>query len=257
MSRLKLRSFIRHTWRSAMSCAVLVAFCVALLPVPLPTAETPLFDSVPFPCQGRGCGCKSAKQCWTSCCCHSPAQRLSWAKRKNVTPPEYAVLSEPSDRSEPITKSEASTKVLGLRKKVAVLNAGVNICGAAKRTSSESLCSEEVKSGEVNRNSHGSPITIAGMSNQNATAKPSEKSQRFSQNARKQSYTISMLALKCQGKSSVFTQLPWVIPSLRPEVVRAENAIEDFLPCLVMALVSIYQQPDTPPPELLSSENCV
>lgn len=255
MSGLKLRSFIRHTWRFAMSCAVLLAFCAALLPVPLPTAETPPFDSVPFPCQGRGCGCKSAKQCWTSCCCHSPAQRLSWAKRKNVTPPEYAVLSEPSDRNELITKSEASIKVVGLRKKVAVLNAGVNICGATKKTSSDSLCAQGVKSGEVNLDSHHSPGKIAGTRKPNAAAEPSDQSQRFSKAGRTRGYTVIMLALKCQGKSFAFTQLPWVIPSLRPEVFRAENAIEDFSPCLVMELASIYQQPDTPPPKLLSFES--
>lgn len=44
-------------------------------------------SSEQYPCQDHGCGCASAHQCWTSCCCFTPHQRLTWAIRRGVTPP--------------------------------------------------------------------------------------------------------------------------------------------------------------------------
>jgi hypothetical protein len=62
----------------------------------LPTASllarwSPLRER--FPCEGCACGCLSARDCWTNCCCHSPAERLAWARRNGVTPPAYAVAA--------------------------------------------------------------------------------------------------------------------------------------------------------------------
>lgn len=50
--------------------------------------------SEPFPCQSHSCGCASAHQCWTACCCYTPRQRLAWATRNGVTPPPSAHFSE-------------------------------------------------------------------------------------------------------------------------------------------------------------------
>ena len=40
-----------------------------------------------FPCQGNGCGCRTASDCWFGCCCMSPSQRLAWARARDVEPP--------------------------------------------------------------------------------------------------------------------------------------------------------------------------
>ena len=45
--------------------------------------------SVPFPCQSSGCGCSDAVQCWSSCGCHTDAEKLAWAKANSVQPPEW------------------------------------------------------------------------------------------------------------------------------------------------------------------------
>ena len=66
-------------------------------------------DQVPFPCQHGRCGCATARKCWTDCCCHTPSERLQWAKKRGVTPPTYAVLNE-SKKSAKRT-SCCSTKV--------------------------------------------------------------------------------------------------------------------------------------------------
>jgi hypothetical protein len=41
-----------------------------------------------YPCETCGCGCATAMECWTHCCCHSEHQRLVWAIEHGVAPPE-------------------------------------------------------------------------------------------------------------------------------------------------------------------------
>ena len=45
--------------------------------------------SVPFPCQSSGCGCCDAVQCWSSCGCHTDAEKIAWAKANSVQPPKW------------------------------------------------------------------------------------------------------------------------------------------------------------------------
>ena len=45
--------------------------------------------SIPFPCQFSGCGCSDAVQCWSSCGCHTDAEKIAWAKANSVQPPEW------------------------------------------------------------------------------------------------------------------------------------------------------------------------
>ena len=40
--------------------------------------------SRPFPCMNSPCGCGSAEQCFESCCCHTPSERLAWARRHGL-----------------------------------------------------------------------------------------------------------------------------------------------------------------------------
>lgn len=40
-----------------------------------------------YPCEECGCGCASAYECWTKCCCHTERQRLVWAIENGVLPP--------------------------------------------------------------------------------------------------------------------------------------------------------------------------
>lgn len=40
--------------------------------------------SRPFPCMDKPCGCATAEQCFTSCCCNTPAQTLAWARARGV-----------------------------------------------------------------------------------------------------------------------------------------------------------------------------
>lgn len=76
-----------------ISLTLLLTFCALL--VPLPMAGTDPSNgkdkSVPFPCQDRPCGCATAEQCWTGCCCFTNVEKVAWARRNGVTIPAYVV----------------------------------------------------------------------------------------------------------------------------------------------------------------------
>jgi hypothetical protein len=48
--------------------------------------------SRPFPCMDKACGCATAEQCFANCCCHTPAERLAWARAHNVEPAVLVTL---------------------------------------------------------------------------------------------------------------------------------------------------------------------
>ena len=73
--------------RQHLTSMLLLALIVAsLLPIPLlPSFRGVAKDnSVPFPCQDRPCGCRSADQCLKKCCCFSTEQKLTWSKRNGA-----------------------------------------------------------------------------------------------------------------------------------------------------------------------------
>jgi hypothetical protein len=47
----------------------------------------------PFPCQFSRCGCQTADDCRTNCCCHSKQERVAWAVKRNIDPDKVAVLT--------------------------------------------------------------------------------------------------------------------------------------------------------------------
>lgn len=42
-----------------------------------------------FPCEDCSCGCASAAECWTNCCCHTPIERARWALANDVMVPSW------------------------------------------------------------------------------------------------------------------------------------------------------------------------
>lgn len=76
--------------RQATAIVALVAYLLAATGLPLPGRDVKR-DARPFPCQDHACGCSSAEQCWKQCCCYTPRQKLSWARKHGVTPPAVLV----------------------------------------------------------------------------------------------------------------------------------------------------------------------
>lgn len=74
----------------ALVWSLVVSVLMSSLPIPVAVvSENSAEADAPFPCRGNSCGCKSAFQCWTNCCCNSPQQRLDWAARNGVKVPTY------------------------------------------------------------------------------------------------------------------------------------------------------------------------
>lgn len=74
---------------------VLVAYVLVVSGLPLPwgvarvdaAAEKRLAAkdrSRLFPCMDKPCGCATAEQCFTRCCCNTPAETLAWARAHHV-----------------------------------------------------------------------------------------------------------------------------------------------------------------------------
>ena len=77
--------------RNCVSAMLLVAFVVTATGVPLPIGSRPKQSNEQFPCATSRCGCQSADQCWQSCCCRTFTERLDWARKNGVRPPEFAI----------------------------------------------------------------------------------------------------------------------------------------------------------------------
>jgi hypothetical protein len=90
--RVGLRSISSSGLRQCVLLTLLFSVCAPMLPLSRSAAtKEPGKDlSVPFPCQSRACGCRSAAQCQKKCCCFSRAEKVAWARRQG---PHHAVAT--------------------------------------------------------------------------------------------------------------------------------------------------------------------
>ncbi len=85
------RSRVSH-WRHAVAVLLMAVTLLAQLPIPLLQAgrqaseftDTGKDLSIPFPCMHKACGCRSARECWRSCCCSKPHERRALFARLGV-----------------------------------------------------------------------------------------------------------------------------------------------------------------------------
>jgi hypothetical protein len=87
------RRVARSLGRRCLSGALLAVYVVTAVGIPLPAASGPQKSDELFPCAASACGCKSADRCWRSCCCHTLAQRIAWARTHGVRPPNFALAN--------------------------------------------------------------------------------------------------------------------------------------------------------------------
>jgi hypothetical protein len=82
--RVGLRSISSPGWRQCVLLTLLLSVCAPMVPLSrrAATNESGKDLSVPFPCQSRACGCRSAAQCQKKCCCFSRAEKVAWARRQ-------------------------------------------------------------------------------------------------------------------------------------------------------------------------------
>lgn len=91
--------FVAHPLvRRPVALVMAALYLLATIGVlPSPRMLVQLLGSVSserYPCESCGCGCASAHECWTACCCHTTHERLKWALSQGVTPPTYVEFSD-------------------------------------------------------------------------------------------------------------------------------------------------------------------
>lgn len=94
--------FAGSVLRRAVAWAMLALYGLVTSGLPLPVLSPPEGTvaakvagkdrSRPFPCMDKACGCDSAERCFTSCCCHTPAETLAWAKARGLEPAVITAL---------------------------------------------------------------------------------------------------------------------------------------------------------------------
>lgn len=94
-----MTAFRRHTGLvGAVSVLLLGVYFVASFgAIPSPQLIVGWLGQVTgerYPCESCGCGCASATECWTHCCCHSEHERLVWAIENGVMPPPVVEFSD-------------------------------------------------------------------------------------------------------------------------------------------------------------------
>lgn len=204
-------------------------------------------SSQPFPCQNRPCGCKAATQCWTSCCCFSAAEKLAWAERNGVTPPIYARLPS-SDQ----IVAEGPPEISGID--LEIFPASSNCCDS-HGSCCESKANAPKPKLQLVESCHddckSETQKTADVCCESANGKPSQLNGE--RPAQKRKIIVSVCALKCMGKGSTFTLLPWyILPKARLAMsFQQESGVVH--PALMTEALAVFYQPETPPPKSLSS----
>lgn len=101
-----LRQHFRHPqlMRRALAVLLVLSLACAMLPLTLPGSQSKDLTEA-FPCQHHACGCRSAAQCWKSCCCFTNAQKVEWARRENVKLPDFVIVAAAQEQSAKTKKS--------------------------------------------------------------------------------------------------------------------------------------------------------
>jgi len=84
----------------------------------------------PFPCMDKPCGCATAEQCFTSCCCNTPAETLAWARAHQVEPAVLVALELRVDH-EPRSAAKAAAPIQSACCSTAALETEPSCCATA------------------------------------------------------------------------------------------------------------------------------
>jgi hypothetical protein len=163
--------------RRLCAACTLVAYLAASLGLPLPAGAMAKDGGRAFPCQQHACGCRTAEQCWSRCCCFSPEQRWTWAETQDVQPPSYA--------EKPATTSWRSVR---------------------KRDQGQNCCS---KSRPASPTCQTCPETQPSPKPESPKQAPPAKSDKFR-------WVLGMSALACQGATTLWVTTASVLPAAPP-----------------------------------------
>jgi len=229
------RQFAKLMNRRLICLTVLVGLCASFVPLPVGTIATRQKDqSQPYPCQHRPCGCKSAEQCWKSCCCFTNIQKIAWARQHKVTPPVFVVeaarLEQDEQDAEKTVDVPKSRCVHCCQKQTAKSPARP---GCSSRSVVKSCCQPSKSASSAERTSDA----------KNATA---GRTKTVSDETR---YVIGIEMQKCKGYGPSSNPLPWAVvpPVERPDICVIPDLWE---PSKFVPMTSQVREPPEPPPRL-------
>lgn len=134
--------------------------------LPLPTCAVK-DRSVAFPCQNSVCGCRNAAQCWSNCRCNTDLQKLAWAEKNSVTPPDSFLRRMAAKKSALVdSKRQLATCVTakgqtkcscGKSKANSVDQDGAHLCCQAK------CCHEHAKQSPQAKEDSKPPVIIQAL----------------------------------------------------------------------------------------------
>lgn len=211
--------------RRLIALAVLLSVCASFFPLPMGTVPSQGKDrSEPFPCQNRPCGCTSAEQCWKQCCCFTNAEKVVWAKKNCVTPPQFVVDAALAESSTLVVEDEASSKKPCPHCTKSTTCEHSHSC---HQTSSQTKCSS------TSRRDHQHPGEEHEQSEEDSTR-----------------FVIGIEMMRCRGQGVFWNSLPWtVIPVSHVPEFRTEPQSWDRP--VSVASGSIAAEPPEPPPKLV------
>lgn len=195
------------------SIAIALSLWFLIGSVGFPTIRPAAKDlSQPFPCQDNPCGCSSAEECWHHCCCHTNREKVAWAEKHHVTPPQFVI--------EAARKEELAS------------------------TRSCPHCHEKSHGHEK------SCATVAAKADK-AAEKSCCKSPRPEKRARlKVALVIVDLARSCQGLSKIWTILSASLPAVPPVRWSADWAVVGHVVEPPTSAPTVDLSPPLPPPKL-------
>ncbi len=211
--------------RRVITWSAIFGYVLVVSGLPLPLGVDPLRASsaaatrlagkdrsTPFPCMDKPCGCATAEQCFTSCCCHTPAETLAWARARGVEPAVIAALQ---------------------RRVAAVSEQAEPSCCEATSSCAEKTCAVKTNCCEA------AAVPPVG----DDPAEPSEEPES--------SRSISLRAmLACGGIVAEWFSCGGSLPPPHVALVTGLDFIET-LPCLHESASSLRAAPDAPPPRVV------
>jgi hypothetical protein len=187
-----------------------------------------------FPCSADACGCDSAARCWSSCCCHSLSERLHWARRHRIRPPEFALAQARQQGLDVTWADETSTR-------------GVSdlTCHATGINPAYQSCSRKSATGH-----QGAVDGKECCKRENPHLRtPCASHQSAQQDVTKIDYVIAWRALTCQGKSVNWLAAVPLFFALPTDPVGPVRLAERVSPFPSLTLCAWTLPPPVPPPE--------
>jgi hypothetical protein len=217
----------RQRFRRGTSAMLLAAYLLTAAGVPLPAGSKPTSTTELFACATSNCGCKTAEQCWQSCCCHTLAERIAWARKHGVRPPEFAIAEARSAGFDLSWLENPSNAVLACK--------ADNCCTTEKDPAPRSCCETGTKT---------TPAKIA-----HACCSHDSKSQTVQGADTSTSTILVWQAFKCKGQSMNWLAAVRQLIVVRPFDCQTLPVVAWLGPAPSDHAVVASDDPAVPPPE--------